>query len=166
MKQIILTIFLILIGTIAKAQYYNYNPYLYAAAAAETNETYQLNNIRFDEKAIIKNPKAWNAYNNYLSLNAEYAKKYRVYSAIGWSGIGVACVSLIPLCIEAGYDYDDPRSDTTFAIGMSILSVGTIAGCVGLLGMAVQTNKIKINKKEFIYYLKTTNNGIGIVSIF
>lgn len=93
-------------------------------------------------------------------------KKYRTYSAIGWSGVGIGCLSLIPIFIEAGYDYDDPRSDRTFAIGIGGLSVGLITACVGYVGMAFQMDKIKTNKKEFIYYLRTTNNGIGIVSIF
>ena len=36
------------------AQYYN--PYNTAVAIAETNEIYQLNNIKFDVNAISKNP--------------------------------------------------------------------------------------------------------------
>jgi hypothetical protein len=166
MKRFILLALLSFIGITMKAQYNNYNPYHYAAASAEVNETYKLNNIRFNESALIKNPTAWRAYNNYLYRNTEYAKKYRTYSAIGWSGAGVACLSLIPLLIESGYDYDDPRSDTMFAIGIGGASVGLITACVGYLGMAFQMDKIKTNKKEFIYYLKTTHNGIGIVSIF
>jgi hypothetical protein len=60
----------------------------------------------------------------------------------------------------------NPEDDPTFIAGASMLTVGCAVACVGLIGMAVQVNKIKVNKKEFIYYLKTTHNGIGIVSIF
>lgn len=163
MKRFIILFSILFFGLAAKAQYNNFNPYLYAAISAETDDTYRLNNIRFDENAIRQNPDAWRAYNNYLSLNAEFAHKNKIYNAIGWSGLGIMCLSLIPIY---AYDYDDPRSDTNFAIGMGMLTIGGITACVGAIGLAVQMDKIKINKKEFIYYLKTTHNGIGIVSIF
>lgn len=168
MKRFILIIFMLLMGLTAKAQYAN--PYLYAAIAAEANaeanDTHMLNNIRFDERALMQNPEAWTAYNKYQSLNAEYYRKNKIYSALGWSGLGIATVSLIPMCTSLKYDYDDPRGDRDLYIGLGLLSAGTIVSCVGLLGAAVQMDKIKINKKDFIYYLKTTNNGVGIVSIF
>lgn len=166
MKRLVFIIFLSLIGIAVKAQYHNFNPYLYASVSAETYDTYRLNNIRFDERAIMQNPEAWSAYNNYLSLNAEYYKKNKIYNALGWSGLGIACISLVPMFTSLRYDYDDPRGDRDLNIGLGLLSAGTIVSCVGLVGIAVQMDKIKINKKEFIYYLKTTNNGVGIVSIF
>ena len=63
MKRLILTLTLLTIGFICNAQYNPYyNPYLYAAIAAETDDTYRLNNIRFDENAAViiredKNPR-------------------------------------------------------------------------------------------------------------
>ena len=166
MKRFILISLLLLIGVVAKAQYNNFNPYLYAAISAEADDTYRLNNIRFDENAIRQNPEAWHTYNNYLSLNAEYLKKNKIYNALGWSGLGIMCLSCIPLLMPLSYDYNDPRSDTLLYTGLGLLSAGTIVSTIGLCGIAIQMDKIKINKKEFIYYLKTTNNGVGIVSIF
>lgn len=164
MKKIILCVLFLVIGLAAKAQYSYFNPYVYAAAAAETNETYQLNNIRFDENALKTNETAWKAYNDYLSINAQFAKKNKVYSILGWSGLGLSCASIIPFCLNTN-DLN-PEDDPAFIAGASMLTVGCAVACVGLIGMAVQVNKIKVNKKEFIYYLKTTHNGIGIVSIF
>ncbi len=151
---------------ISKAQYNYSNLGLYAAIAAEIDDTYRLNNIRFDESAIVENPEAWRAYGNYLSLDVEYMKKSKMYSAIGWTGVGVACLSLIPICVSNAYDYNGSRSDAVFGVGIGLCCAGGIASCVGLIGMAFNMDKIKMNKKNFIYYLKTTNNGIGIVSIF
>lgn len=159
MKNMILILALLTIGVISNAQYNPYyNPYLYASIAAETDETYRLNNIRFDENAIRQNPDAWNSYQNYLSINADYLKKYRTYSIVGWSGIGIMCVSLIPMLSS--------DSDSSLAWGLGLLGAGTIVSSVGLFGLAVQIDRIKINKKDFIYYLKTNNNGVGIVTIF
>lgn len=171
MKRIILIAIILMPGFICKAQYntyYNpyYDPYTYAAVAAETDETYRLNNIRFDENAIRQNPKAWDAYLNYLETNTKYVKKNKTYSTIAWTGLGVSCASLIPVCLYAGYDYDDPRSDVALGCGIGLLCAGGIATIVGAIGSLVQIDMIKANKKEFIYYLKTTNNGIGIVTIF
>lgn len=164
MKRIILIAVVLTTGFICKAQYNYYNPYAYAAIAAETDEIYRLNNIRFDEDAIRQNPKAWNAYLNYLNINSEYVKKSKTFSTVSWVGLGVMCTSLIPMCLD--YDYDDPRGDSALDWGLGLLCAGGVTSLVGLLGWAFQLDKIKANKKEFIYYLKTTNNGIGIVTIF
>ena len=137
--------------------YAQYNPYLYAAIAAETNDSYRLSNIRFDENAIRQNPDVWNSYLDYISRDVEYLKKYRTYSIVGWSGVGMMAASLIPIFID---------SDSSLALGLGLLGAGTVVSCVGLIGLAVQIDKIKINKKDFIYYLKTSNNGIGIVTLF
>ena len=166
MKRLILVIFSLTLALTTHAQYNTYNPYLYAAVSAEADETFKLNNIRFDERAIKQNPEAWSAYNNYLSLNAEYYKKNKIYNALGWSGLGIVCISLVPMFTSSRYDYDDPRGERDLYIGLGLLSAGAIVSCVGRIGIAIQMDKIKVNKKEFIYYLKTTNNGVGIVSIF
>lgn len=159
MKNLILILTLLTFCFISNAQYNPYyNPYLYAAIAAETEDTYRLNNIRFDENAIKQNPDAWNSYLNYQSINAIYLKKYRAYSIVGWSGVGIMCASLIPMLSS--------DSDSSLAWGLGLLGAGTIVSSVGLIGLAIQIDKIKINKKNFIYYLKTNNNGVGIVAIF
>lgn len=156
MNHLFLTLTLLTFCFISKAQYNPYfNPYLYASIAAETDETYRLNNIRFDENAIKQNPEVWKNYLNYLNINNDYSKKYRTYSIVGWTGVGMMLVSLIPLY------YSD-----SLGWGVGLLGVGTIVSSVGLIGLAVQINKMKINKKDFIYYLKTSNNGVGIVTIF
>lgn len=166
MKRLILVIFSLTLALTTHAQYNTFTPYLYAAVSAEADETIMLNNIRFDERAIKQNPEAWSAYNNYLSLNAEYYKKNKIYNALGWSGLGIVCISLVPMFTSSRYDYDDPRGERDLYIGLGLLSAGAIVSCVGYIGIAIQMDKIKVNKKEFIYYLKTTNNGVGIVSIF
>ncbi len=153
---------LLTIGFTCKAQYNTYyNPYLYAALAAETNETNKLNNIWFDENAIKQNPETWVNYMDYLKINEKHTKKYKNYSIVGWTGVGIMCVSLIPLC-KSIYEYND----SLLAWGYGLLGAGTIMSCVGVAGMIVQLNKMKINKKNFIYYLKTSNNGVGIVVLF
>lgn len=161
MKRFILVISMLLMGLMAKAQYHHYNPYLYAAIAAETDDTYRLNNIRFDEYAIMQNPTAWRAYKEYQSRDLEYFKKRRAYNAVAWTGLGVMGASLIPLAVAAGSE-----NDNAMIAGVTMCGVGTITACIGYLGAASMNGKIKGNKKDFIYYLKTTNNGIGIVSIF
>ena len=149
---------MLMMGLMAKAQYHHhYNPYLYSAIAAETEDTYRLNNIRFDEYALRHNPVAWKAYEEYLSRDAEYAKRRKAFNAITWSGLGVMAVSLVPLA---------SNNDDAMVAGVALCGIGTIATFIGYCGVASINGKIKGNKKDFIYYLKTTNNGIGIVSIF
>ena len=94
---------------------------------------------------------------NYLKIDADYSKKYRTYSIIGLAGVGIMLVSIIPF-------FND--SDSSLALGYGLLGTGTILSSIGLIGITVQIDKMKINKKDFIYYLKTSNNGIGIVAIF
>lgn len=149
------------------AQYNNnYTPFDYAIAAAMTDEVYKLNNIRFDENALSQNPEAWNEYQKYLRIDSYYAKKSKTYNTIGWIGVGVTCTSLIPLIQYCNYDYDDPRQDAALGWSVGLLCAGGITTLVGYIGAIVQLDKLKINKKDFIYYLKTTNNGVGIVTIF
>ena len=68
--------------------------------------------------------------------------------------------------MESSYAVGDPRSDTAFAWGIGLLSTGAVVGTIGCIGILVQSDKIRGKKKDFIYYLKTTNNGIGIVTLF
>ena len=170
MKRIILVLSILFIGFSAKAQFHYYNPYLYAAYSAEANaeaiDSRQLNNVRFDENAIKQNPEAWAKYNDYLALNADYAKKLRAYNIVGWTGVGAMCLSLIPSCVALGYETNDFRYDVSMGVGLTLLSAGAITSCVGLIGATVQTSKIKTNKREFIFYLKTSNNGVGVVTLF
>lgn len=166
MRRILLLSALLLLGcTCCMAQYNDYyNPYDYAVAAAETNEIYRLNNIRFDENALSRNPEAWAAYQDYLEINEYYANKSKTYNTVAWIGAGVACLSLIPLLVSG--DSAGPGSDAALGWSAGLLSAGGIAAVVGYTGVAVQLREMRNNKKQFIYYLKTTNNGIGIVTIF
>ena len=166
MKRFILVAIIILSGVAAKAQYNYFNPVLYGIATADAVDTYKLNNIRFDESALRTNQEAWSAYNNYVTLNDRYAKTMKAYTITGWSGLGVMCLSLIPTFIALDYNDDDSRGKIPMGVGLGMLCAGTVTSCVGLIGMAIQMDKIKTAKKEFIFYLKTTHNGIGIVSLF
>lgn len=155
MKHLILTLALLTIGFMCNAQY---NPYTHAKIAIETYERHQLNKIRFDETAIMQNPKAWNRYSDYLSLNAQYSKLSKIYIAVAWSGAGIMFTSVIPFLAS------DSTSSKLW--GSGLLIGGTIISCVGGVGYFAQIAKIETNKKRFIYYLKTSNNGVGIVSVF
>lgn len=162
MLAVLLTAYLI-----CNAQYNNYfNPYLYAAITTGTDEVYRLNNIRFDENAIKQNPKAWDSYLKYMDINKNLSKKSNTYGIISCVGLSVICSSFIPTLLSLRYDYDDPRSDAALNWGLGLLCVGSATSLIGGICWAVQLDRIKANKKDFIYYLKTTNNGIGIVTIF
>ena len=150
----------LLLGNVCcRAQYnYYYSPRDYAVAAAEVNETYRLRNIQFDENALRKNPEAWQAYQNYLQVNEYYAEKRDTYSTVTWIGVGAVCLAAIPVAVS--------HEPIAAGLSVSLMSAGAITALVGSSGMAVQLNAMKSSKKEFIYYLKTTNNGVGIVSLF
>lgn len=168
MKRYFLIILILISSSfVSFAQFHKYySPYAYAAAAAEVDETQKLNNIRFDARALADNPEVWANYRSYLDRQSKYLKQSKPYEIVFWSGLGVACTGLIPLFVQMDYDYDDPRSDAALGWSIGLLSAGSVATIVGYCGMAVQLERIKDNKKEFIYYLKTSNNGVGIVTIF
>jgi len=167
MKHLVFLFSLLLISNLGKAQYINtYNPYLAAALTAEAVDNKQLGNIRFDPNAIKQNLAAWETYQTYLDQVEQLKKKDKVYTALAFSGLGIMAVSLIPMFIGESYAIGDPRYDTTFAWGIGLLSTGTVVGAIGLIGSLVQSDRIKGKKKDFIYYLKTTNNGVGIVTLF
>lgn len=167
MKRLIILFALLLMPTLSKAQYNNnYNPYLTAALTAEAIDSKQLDNIRFDPKVLVQNPDAWEAYQTYLDQVEQLNKKNIIYTALAFSGLGIMAVSLIPMFMESSYSIGDPRSDTAFAWGIGLLSTGAVVGTIGWIGALVQSDRIKGKKKDFIYYLKTSNNGIGIVTLF
>ena len=65
--------------------------------------------------------------------------------------------------------YPDIETETDSPASVSFLylpDTESIIISVGLIGIAVQIDRIKTNKKDFIYYLNTSNNGVGIVTIF
>lgn len=163
MKNVIIITALFLSCFISKAQY---NPYTYAVAAAEVDEEYKLSNIRFDVEALKANPKAWSAYQDYLSVNSNYQKKANVYGKVTLAGLGVTCASFIPMLLASGYDYDDSRGDVMMGCGLGLLCAGGITSLIGCYGWVIQADRMNSNKKDFIFYLKTTNNGVGIVSLF
>lgn len=167
MKRLFILFSLLLIPTLGKAQYIDYsNPYLSAALTAEAIDSKQLENIRFDPKVLMQNPIAWEAYQTYLGQVEQLYKRSKTYNALIYTGLGVMAVSLVPMFMASSYNIVDPRSDKAFAWGIGLLSTGTVVGTVGLIGSLVQSDKIKGKKKDFIYYLKTSNNGIGIVTLF
>ena len=167
MKHLVFLFILLWIPTLGKAQYINtYNPYLTAALTAEAIDNKKLDNIRFDPEAIKQNLDAWETYQTYLDQVQKLNKKNKIYTALAYSGLGIMTVSLIPIFMESSYAIGDPRSDTAFAWGIGLLSTGAVVGTIGCIGILVQSDKIRGKKKDFIYYLKTTNNGIGIVTLF
>ena len=167
MKHLVFLFILLWIPTLGKAQYINtYNPYLTAALTAEAIDNKKLDNIRFDPEAINQNLAAWETYQTYLDQVQKLNKKNKIYTALAYSGLGIMTVSLIPIFMESSYAIGDPRSDTAFAWGIGLLSTGAVVGTIGCIGILVQSDKIRGKKKDFIYYLKTTNNGIGIVTLF
>lgn len=64
--------------------------------------------------------------------------------------------------------YPDIETETDSPASVSFLYLPDTESIisVGLIGIAVQIDRIKTNKKDFIYYLNTSNNGVGIVTIF
>ena len=167
MKHLVFLFSLLLIPAFGKAQYNNnYNPYLTAALTAEAIDNKQLGNIRFDPNVLKHNPEVWEAYQTYLGQIEQLNKKNKIYTTFAFSGLGIMAVSLIPLFMELSYAYDDPRSDIAYAWGIGLFSTGAVFGTIGCIGALVLSDKIRGKKKDFIYYLKTTNNGIGIVTLF
>ena len=157
MKKFLIICFLCIFGiNTVNAQYYN--PYDTAVAIAETNEIYQLNNIKFDVNVISKNPIALNEYNCYVERHNTYAQRAKNSLIWGYTGCGVALLGCIPMCWYS--------NSIAFYSGCAITSIGAIIGIIGYCCYIGQISNIKYNKKNFIYYLKTTNDGIGIVTIF
>ena len=174
MKKLVLFLSLLLVSATSMAQYgaksSYYNSYAQAAYLADlvasNNELRMLNNIRFDSNAIRQNPAALSHYQDYLALNSEYLKKYKAYNTVGWIGLGVACVSLVPLLDTLSYEDNDPRYNTSLAWGFGLLGVGTISTLVAAVGTSIYTEKMKVSKKELIFYLKANHNGLGVVALF
>lgn len=171
MKRLFLFTLILLTSGICKAQYRSDNnsyaqAAYWAAAVAESNETRMLNNIRFDYNAIKQNPAALSYYQDYLNLNSEYLKKYKAYSTAVWIGLGGMFLSYIPLLNGLSYDDDDPRSDTSLAWGLGLMGASTIPMLVGACGALSYAEKMKISKKELIFYLKANHNGLGVVALF
>jgi len=169
MKRFVLIIFILCLGLCCRAQYHPYYDYYhdpYGAAAygadrlSRNEQIRQLNNIRFDEEAIAKNPAALEEYRNYLSRHKEYETKGNNWFTLECLGLGLSFVGTIPLII--GGPGDSALTDMSYcAIG-----AGLIGALIGSIGVST-CNEYKIsNKENFIFYLKTTNNGIGIVSLF
>lgn len=69
-------------------------------------------------------------------------------------------IGLIPM------SYGSIKNDIALYSGTAIFTLGCLTSIIGYCGYTSQIGKIKINKKEFIYYLKTSHNGLGIVTVF
>lgn len=166
MKRIVLLSLSLFIVSFCRAQYNNYDPLLTAALVSENAEIQKLNNIRFDSKAIADNPAAFNEYMAFLDRDEIYSKKRRNWDIVGGVSAGVALAGLIPLFKSSDYDYDDPQRDKLEKTTMYMMGGGLLGMLIGYAGRSRFNTKMVINKKDFIFYLKTTNNGIGIVTIF
>ena len=161
MKRFVLVAVMLVTAFVAKAQFHPYySPYEYADATLRAIDDYKLGHIAFDEGAIKDNPDAWERYMNYLGVKSELSKRYRTYSTVCWTGVGITCASMIPFMVAGGDRFE------AFTVSEIIGGIGGIAALVGALGMATQSNRIKFAKKEMIYYLRASNNGIGIVTLF
>ena len=69
-------------------------------------------------------------------------------------------IGLIPMY------YGSIENDIAFYSGTAVVTLGCLTSIIGYCGYTSQIGKIKINKKEFIYYLKASHNGLGIVTVF
>ena len=160
MKKYLLLLVFFSVCTVCRAQYY-YNP----VVVTGDDETTKLNNIRFDVDAIGSNDAAYARYVEYSDKERSYARRRTFWSAVGWTGFGVSCASLIPMFKELDLPSGDPRSEQLLdrSLGLALGGLGAI--CVGCVGWSSVNGKMKSNKKDMIFYLKTTNNGVGIVTI-
>ena len=55
------------------------------------------------------------------------------------SGLGIMAVSLILILMEESYAIGDPKSDTSFAWGIGLLSAGTVVATIGSIGSLLTT---------------------------
>lgn len=150
----------VLACSISKAQYRVY-PYY----NPESEEILQMNNIRFNSKEISDKPEVFNRYIQYLE-NEEYLEnKRKLYEGVGCSGLVISIAGLVTMCCNT-YDYKDPRSDRLDNISLGLTLGGLLVSSVGYVGWASYNIKMKDNKKEFVFYLKANNNGLGIITIF
>ena len=161
MKRLLLVLMLSVIGVVCSAQYHHLHHHLTPYEIALAQENQMLSNIRFDESKLQENPEVWARYQNYLTVNETARVKAKPYVASCWIGLGFMAASLIPLKA-----WEPNENDSALMWCSGLLTVGSVAAIVGCVGYSVQLSKIKYNKKEFIYYLRTTNNGVGIVSLF
>ena len=130
MKKYLIICFLCIFGiNTVNAQYYN--PYNTAIAIAQTNETYQLNNIKFDVNAISKNPIALNEYNCYVERHNTYAQRAKNSLIWGYTGCGVALLGCIPMCWYS--------NSIAFYSGCAITSIGAIIGISGNFSLILRT---------------------------
>ena len=171
MKKILVLILGLVISLFnSYGQYVYYNPYSVAQYSAEEfvrkQHIQELNNIRFDEKEILKNEQAYTNYLTYCQAQNDLSKKSKTYDIIGYSGLGVGIVALYPLYKGLTCDYDDPNEDKYYITSLSLLGIGTLLCTVCYIGELSINSKMVENKENFIFYLKTYNNGIGIVTLF
>lgn len=155
---------------ICRAQYYTSQPYVNYVAAASTiaanEETRMLNNIRFDVNAFRNNEVVYNRYLDFCKNDELYSKRRDTWNTIGTAGAIGICAGLIPMGIAALSPKYDADTDKLMYWSLGIISVGTIIGCIGLIGSSCENDNMKQNKKDMIYYLKVANNGMGIITVF
>lgn len=150
MKKAILVTLLLTVACICNAQFY-YDYYYTPEQYAKAMEDQALKSIRFDEYVLKEDPAVWENYEKYTELQKSFCKKKTAYAITGGVGLGVAAASLLI------------QDDT---IGPILCITGGIAAVIGCTGTVIYNHKLKNNKKEFVYYLRATNNGVGIVALF
>lgn len=164
MKRFVLVLLLSIIGLVSNAQFHHHHHHhslhhhTSMLDVVRAVDEYHLSTILFDESKLQENPEVWARYQNYLAANETARLKSKPYVTTSWVGLGCMAASMIPLCVA--------ESDAAFVLGTGLLTVGSVVAMVGCVGYSLQISKMKYNKREFIYYLRTTNNGVGIVSLF
>lgn len=170
-KFLILLISLFICASFTYAQYNPYyNPYSVAEYTAnkisENEYIRELNNLRFDENAISENPEVYSNYLNYIQTQKDLNKKIKIYDVVGYSGLGLTVIGLIPLFKGLNCDYNDPNEETYYVTSSCLIGCGLIMTTICYIGELSINSKIIRNKEDFVFYLRTYNNGIGIITLF
>ena len=169
MKKFLLICTLMSFALICKAQYYISQPYIdhvaIASAIRDDEETRMLNNIRFDANAFRDNEVLYNRYLDFCKNDELYSNRRDTWDTIAGGGALVALSGLIPMGMALFPKYE-ANVDKLMGWSLGILSVGAVVGYIGYIGSKCEDDNMKQNKKDMIYYLKVTNNGVGIITTF
>jgi len=171
MKHSIFIVLFGLMSIICKAQY-NSSTYVMPIIVSGESEDDKLDKIRFDDNLLKQNPATRNAYNNYLDDVNKLSKKSKIWSSVAYTGLAIECTAFIPLFMYLNSDEefsDNPdysKEDRELGWTIGLASVGFVACITGGCKALSFHRKINNRKKDFIYYLKTRNNGLGIVVLF
>ncbi|MBO7257087.1 MAG: hypothetical protein J6V04_07165 [Bacteroidales bacterium] len=163
MRKLLIILTLMTIGTAyCHAQYFG--SYSYTQVAEGISKQYKLNSVTFNEDEIRNNPDSWAYYLEYLEKQNSNRQEMRKYSIAAFSGLGAMCISAIPFCIN--YSDNTNAKNIAHYCGYGLLTAGGICAIVGAIGVITFTKRINNNKREMIVHLQTTNNGLGIITVF